>query len=60
MSSTISNIPATPVAQAPRPAAVDSDGDNDGSKAAATKPVAPQPQVSKPTATLGNNVNTLA
>jgi hypothetical protein len=60
MSSAISSIPAAPVTQAPRPAAGDSDGDNDGSKAAATNHVAPQPQVVKPTATLGNNVNTVA
>jgi len=36
----------------------DADGDNDGTKAAA--PAAPAPQVSKPTETLGNNVNTYA
>jgi hypothetical protein len=62
MSGTISNVSAAYVAQAPRPAAVDSDGDNDGSKtsAPAAAPVTPQPQVSKPTATVGNNVNTVA
>lgn len=35
----------------------DADGDNDGTKAAAP---AAQPVVSKPTETLGNNVNTYA
>jgi hypothetical protein len=36
----------------------DTDGDNDGTTAAA--PVAPAPQVSRPTAMLGNFVNTTA
>lgn len=39
-------------------AATDSDGDKDGSKAAA--PTASTPVVSNPTATMGNNVNTHA
>lgn len=43
-----------PVAPA---AARDADGDNDGTKTAAP---AAQPVVSKPTETLGNNVNTYA
>ena len=38
----------------------DADGDNDGTKAAAAAPVSNQPRVSKPTLTLGNNVNTTA
>jgi len=57
----ISSIaPTPPPQQAPRAANVDADGDNDGTKAAATPPVTPQPQVSKPTETMGNNVNTTA
>jgi hypothetical protein len=44
--------------QASRPAPVDADGDHDGTKVAA-KP-APQAQISKPTATMGNHVNTVA
>ncbi|MGS0757633.1 hypothetical protein ACVBEH_25050, partial [Roseateles sp. GG27B] len=59
----ISSMP-TPRPQAPRAAAVDSDGDNDGSKAAATKPSAAPPAatvyVSKPTATLGNSLDVQA
>lgn len=47
----------------PQPAArvggSDADGDNDGTKAAKA-PAAPAPTVAKPTATLGNNVNTFA
>jgi hypothetical protein len=35
----------------------DNDGDNDGG---AARTQAPQPQVSRPTATMGNNVNTVA
>jgi hypothetical protein len=46
--------------QAPKVAAVDTDGDNDGTKAAAPVTPALQPQVSKPTATMGNFVNTTA
>lgn len=58
---TISGVQAAYVApvQPPRPAGGDADGDNDGTKAVAAS-VAPQPQVSKPTATLGNNVDTHA
>ena len=43
-------------------AAKDSDGDTDGSKAAATAkaPAASAPVVSNPTDTMGNNVNTHA
>ena len=37
----------------------DSDGDNDASKAAVAAPV-PAPVISKPTQTMGNNVNTHA
>ncbi len=36
----------------------DADGDNDGTKASV--PATPAPPVSRPTATLGNNVNTTA
>lgn len=55
---------ATQRYQAQAPRTTDADGDSDGSKTAstpqATAPVTPQPQVSKPTATMGNNVNTMA
>ncbi len=37
----------------------DSDGDNDASKTAGAAPV-PTPVISKPTQTMGNNVNTHA
>jgi hypothetical protein len=46
--------------QAPKAAAVDADGDNDGTRVAAKPAPTPLPQVSKPTATMGNNVNTTA
>ena len=46
--------PALPVQKV----GTDSDGDNDGSKGAA--PAAPTSQASKPTETLGNNVNVYA
>ncbi len=51
--SSISGIKPQSVQPMPQPQKVggDADGDNDGTKAAA--PVAPVPQVSKPTATLG-------
>ncbi len=42
----------------PRVAGTDSDGDNDASKA--TGATVPTPVVSKPTETMGNNVNTFA
>jgi len=48
------------VARAPRPTATDADGDNDGSKSAAAKPAAPAPQFARPTATLGNLLDTHA
>lgn len=58
----ISGVAATPIPQTPaRVGGADSDGDNDGSKGpSATAPAAPAPVVSKPTDTLGNNVNTFA
>ena len=60
--STISG--AAPVAQpiqTTRVGGTDADGDNDGTKASAAKaPATPAPVVSKPTETLGNNVNTFA
>ncbi|WP_342616957.1 hypothetical protein [Rhodoferax sp. GW822-FHT02A01] len=46
--------PAAPVEKV----GTDADGDNDGGKKAT--PAAPTPQVSKPTETMGNNVNTYA
>lgn len=52
----------SPVSAPQPPARVggsDSDGDNDGTKAAATS-AAPKPIVSNPTETMGNNVNTFA
>jgi len=42
----------------PRVGGGDSDGDNDASKA--TGATTPTPVVSKPTETMGNNVNTFA
>jgi hypothetical protein len=44
--------------QAPKPAKADADGDHDGTKVA----TAPEPaaRVSRPTATMGNHVNTTA
>ena len=42
----------------PRVGGTDSDGDNDASKA--TGATVPTPVVSKPTETMGNNVNTFA
>ncbi|WP_342620550.1 hypothetical protein [Rhodoferax sp. GW822-FHT02A01] len=58
----ISGVAASPIPQTPaRVGGTDSDGDKDGSKsAAANAPAAPAPAVSKPTDTLGNNVNTFA
>jgi hypothetical protein len=52
----ISSVSSAPVSQtqAPRAANVDADGDNDGTKASAATPTV---QVSKPTATLGNNID---
>ena len=52
----ISSVSSAPVSQtqAPRPANVDADGDNDGTKAPAATPTV---KVSKPTATLGNNID---
>lgn len=44
--------------QQPQRVAGDADGDNDGSKAKAAAPMTPF--VSKPTATMGNSVNTTA
>jgi hypothetical protein len=59
--SNISNIaPTMAPQQAPKAPGVDADGDNDGTKATAKPKVTPQPQVSKPTETMGNNVNTTA
>jgi len=58
----ISGAAASPIPQAPaRVGGADSDGDNDSSKGAAAKaPAAAAPVVSKPTETMGNNVNTFA
>ena len=52
----ISSVSPAPVQHtpAPRPANVDADGDNDGTKATSATPAIP---VSKPTATLGNNID---
>ncbi len=52
----ISSVSSAPVQQtpAPRPANVDADGDNDGTRAPTATPAVP---VSKPTATLGNNID---
>lgn len=56
----ISGVSPVSVPQPPaRVGGSDSDGDNDGTKAAAAS-AAPKPIVSKPTETMGNNVNTFA
>ena len=59
--SSVSNMPQPVVAQvrATQVKATDSDGDNDGSTAAAPAP-ASSLTASKPTATLGNTINTSA
>jgi len=61
---TMSSISPTSAAPTPptRSASVDSDGDTDGTKAKAPPAPAPvvQAQVSNPTATTGNSVNTYA
>lgn len=58
MATISSTSPITvPQAQA-RVAGTDSDGDNDASKASGA--TVPTPVVSKPTETMGNNVNTFA
>ena len=49
--------PAMNAPQPARPAPVDADGDHDGTREAAEPPAL---NVSKPTATLGNNVDTFA
>lgn len=56
--SSISGVKPQNVQPMPQPQKVggDADGDNDGTKAAPT----PAPPVSRPTATVGNNVNTTA
>lgn len=58
--SSISGIKAQVVQAPQQPQRVggDADGDNDGTKAKAPAPVTPF--VAKPTATMGNNVNTTA
>jgi hypothetical protein len=60
--SPISSASAPRVApvQAQRAPQVDADGDNDGSKAAAVKPAAVQPQVAKPAGTLGSTIDVYA
>ncbi len=56
---TISSTSPITLPQAPaRIGGADSDGDNDASKA--TGATVPTPVVSKPTETMGNNVNTFA
>jgi hypothetical protein len=57
----ISSVSPTGAAQqAPKAVGNDADGDRDGTKVAAKPTPTPPPQVSKPTATMGNNVNTTA
>lgn len=63
MVSSVSNMPrpSAPPTQAVHPTKVDADGDHDGDKAPkATSTARPQPHISKPTATMGNHVNTVA
>lgn len=56
----VSGVSPSSVLQPPaRLASRDADGDNDGTKAAAAAP-RQAPVISKPTATLGNRVNTYA
>ena len=50
--------PVSPPQTQPRVGGTDSDGDNDASKAKGA--TVPKPVVSKPTETMGNNVNTFA
>ncbi len=59
--SNLSNIaPTFATQQTPKAPVVDADGDNDGTKATAKPTATPQQHVSKPTETMGNNVNTTA
>jgi len=60
MSSMSSLSSATLQWREPPTHATDADGDNDGSKSAAAKPAAPAPQFARPTATLGNLLDTHA
>ena len=58
---TISGVSPVNVPQAAaRVGGKDADGDNDGTKAAAATRAPTPPVVSKPTATMGNSVNTFA
>jgi hypothetical protein len=59
--SDISRIsPTTAPPPVPKTRSVDADGENDGTKATEKTPAPPAPQVSKPTETKGNHVNTTA
>jgi hypothetical protein len=58
--SSLSGIQASAPTLPVQKAGTDADNDNDGTKAAANTPNPATPQVSKPTATIGNYVNTTA
>lgn len=59
--SSIAPVQSTPIPQPQTPRATqDADGDKDGTQVAPPPPVTYQAQVSRPTATLGNHVNTVA
>jgi hypothetical protein len=58
--SSVSGIQASAPTLPVQKVGTDADGDNDGTKAATSTPPPAAPQVSKPTATMGNYVNTTA
>jgi len=58
MATISSTLPVTPPPVQPRVGAKDADGDNDASTPTNATPTTPA--VSKPTETMGNNVNTFA
>ncbi len=58
MATVTGTSPIAPPQAQPRVGGTDSDGDNDASKA--TGATVPTPVMSKPTETMGNNVNTFA
>ncbi|MBX9934976.1 MAG: hypothetical protein K2Y10_00085 [Burkholderiaceae bacterium] len=58
--SAVSSVTQQSQAPAVRATKADSDADQDGSKVETKDRTPAQPQVSKPTATMGNNVNVMA
>lgn len=57
--SAVSSVTQQSQAQAVRTTKADSDADQDRSKVETKEQAPTQPQVSKPTATMGNNVNVM-